>query len=78
MADIAGTADAVVTLEMTVIIPCHGRDAITVLQSHFVERIGELFDAGKTIFESIAVLRIVHGNRHNLPIAMIFRRVLCQ
>jgi hypothetical protein len=62
MADIAGTTDRVIDLEVTIIVPGDGRDAIAASEAEAVEGVRQLASAAETVRVSVAMRRIVAGD----------------
>ena len=70
MADVSGTAYAVIGLKMPVVVPAQRSDPVATTQSHMIERVCQLFGAPEAFFVSIPVPRIINRNRHDLLPAM--------
>ncbi len=76
VADVPRSADAVIDLEVPMIIPGDGCHAIATFEAEPVERIGELPCPPHRLANRVAMTRIVHCDGHDFPVPVEFFGVL--
>ena len=76
MADITGAADAIINLQVPIVVPGERGHPVAPFQAEAVERGRKLFCPPDGIADRITVSGVVHRNRHDFAIGMKTRGVL--